>query len=164
MNTTNTPAPAAVTKVSTITGVLNLVLAAIKGQNDITVVSSEIEKLDGSIKGQPKGERVRLVLTGAGVGDSTRRYFLRNNSAFASLVEGAGAHVGAPKKSREDSNYTLYFATDAKVAGWQPAPEPKAEKVKMSKEEKAAARQAGKARARAERAAAAVREAEGVTA
>ena len=146
------------TRITTLTGALALVGTAIASQNDITVVSNEIEKLPA---GAPKGSRVHLVLSGAGVGDPTRRYFLRNNSAFASLIESVGLYMGSPKKARGDDNYHLFFGLTEDLANWQPAPPPKAEKVKMSKEDAAAARQAGKAAARARRASEAAAAAEG---
>lgn len=138
------------TRITTLAGALALVGTAIASQNDITVVSNEIEKITG--EGAPKGSRVHLVLSGAGVGDPTRRYFLRNNSAFASLIESVGLFMGSPKKARGDDNYHLFFGLSEDLANWQPAPPAKAEKVKMSKEDAAAARQAGKAAARARRA------------
>lgn len=148
-------------RITTLAGALALVGTAIASQNDITVVSNEIERIKG--EGAPKGSRVHLVLSGAGVGDPTRRYFLRNNSAFSSLIEEVGLFMGSPKKARGDDNYHLYFGLTEELATWQPAPPPKAEKVKMSKEDQAAARQAGKAAARARRAAEAAAAAEGQT-
>lgn len=139
-----------ITKISTLAGVLALVSTAIVSQNDITVVSAEIEKVTG--KDAPKGSRVKLILSGDGVGDATRRYFLRENSAFSTLIEDAGVFMFAPKKERGTDTYILYFGLNQDVVSYLPAPEPKAERVKMTPEQRKEARSAGKAAARLRRA------------
>jgi len=145
------------TRISTLAGALALVSAAIVDQNDIDVVSATIEKLP---TGAPKGSRVQLTMSGEGVDNPTRRYFLRNNSAFATLVEDAGLFMGSPKKARGVVTYSLYFGLTEELANWQPEPAAKVAKVKMTKEESAAARLAGKIAARQRRASEAAERAE----
>ena len=144
----NTPAPAP--KVRTLAEVQARVLELIAAQNEITVVSSEIVEIKG------KGKRVELILSGAGVGDPTRRYFLRENSAFASgVAKTEGLIMHAPKKARGAATYQLNFGLNEAATTYEaPAPE-KPAKVKLSAEEAKARRIAGKQAAKAAREAAA---------
>lgn len=158
-----TPAPQ---KIRTLEGAKVIVLEAIGKQNAIEVVSCEIVEVNGKNAAGDKvrGKRVELVLKGDGVGSSTRRYFLRENSAFASTIEGVGLFSHAPKKDRNAGEYQMFFGLTENVVSFEPPAPPKAEKVKMSPEERAAARLAGKQRKRAERDAAAAAAAEAAAA
>jgi hypothetical protein len=151
-------AAAPAVKIKTLADVQAFVVGLIGAQNEITVVSSDIEDVrDG---GKILGKRVRLVLTGAGVGDPTRRYFLRENSAFATAIEKSVVIMAAPKKERNSDQYILFFGlNEAAVSYKAPAPE-KAKKELMTPEQRKQARLDGKARKRAEREAAAAAKAE----
>jgi hypothetical protein len=150
--TASTPAVVAAPRVRNLTEAVAYVLAAIGEQNEIDVVSSEaVEvKVDGK-----RGRRIELILSGAGVGDPTRRYFLRENSAFATAIgrcEGLVMH--APKKARGSTTYQINFGTNADFVNYEaPAPE-KAKKELMTPEARKQARLDGKARAKAARLAA----------
>lgn len=149
-------------KITTIAGALALVSTQIALQNDIEVVSAEIVNVKGD--GAPNGKRIHLRLQGEGIESSTRRYFLRTNSAFATMLADTGLHLGAPKMERGAKVYDLYVALTPELAGWQPPAPPKAEKVKLSPEERKQRRQDGKAAARARRASEAAAEAEAAAA
>lgn len=163
-NTTETvvaAAPAA-KPLKTLADVQAFVITAITGQSEVEIVSCEIVEVKADGK---KGKRVELVLSGAGVGNSTRRYFLRNNSLFASTIRGAeGLVMAAPKKSRDAATYQLNFGLNETFVNYEEPAPAKAEKVKLTKEEARDRRIAGKIAARqrreAEAAAAAAAEAE----
>lgn len=130
----------------TLADIRAFILTAIALQNEITVVSSEIV----SVKGLP-GKRIELVLEGAGVGNPTRRYFLRENSAFASAIEEAGIICNWPDKARGVATYMGCFGMNEAAVNYE-APKPeKPAKVLLSAEEKKERRAAGKAAAKAKR-------------
>lgn len=146
-----TVAAAPAFKAKNINEVQTWVLEAIAKQNDITVVSAEVVevKFDGK-----RGKRLELVLTGAGVGDATRRYFLRENSAFASGLIEAGITSHYPKKDRGSNNYMTHFGINEGAVTFEAPAPAKPEKVLLSEDEKKARRAAGKAAAKAAREAA----------
>lgn len=122
-----------------------LELAQAQAGSEINVVSAEITQ-------NKHGKRVELILSGAGVGDPTRRYFLRENSAFASGVRGTeGLVMFAPKKARGAETYQLNFGLSESATQWMPEPPAKAEKVLLTPEERKARRMEGKAAAKAKR-------------
>lgn len=181
MNTKTAPAPKAttapaaaataesagspVTKISTFDGAQRWIKTAIDKQSDVEIVSMTVEDLDktvgeGDKSKRLRGKRIRLELKGAGIDDPTRRYFLRNNSQFASGAEAVGLHLHAPKKERNTTTYTMFLGMDKEVVSYEPPAPPKAEKKLLSADERKERRLAGKQAKRAERAAAAAAAAE----
>lgn len=150
-----------VSKIRTFDGAQNFIRTSLAKQNDVEIVSMEVEKVDAK-DGDKRisGQRIRLELKGAGIDDPTRRYFLRNNSQFASGLEDVGLFLFAPKKERNTETYIMYIGMTENVVNYAPPAPPKAEKVLLSADERKARRLAGKAAKRQERAAAAAAAAE----
>lgn len=135
--------------IKTLADVQSFVLERIALQNEITVVSADIEDVrDG---GKILGKRIRLVLAGAGVEHPTRRHFLRKNSAFASAIRDSVVLMHAPKKERHAAEYVLFFGLNANAVSYEAPAPAKPEKVKLTAEEARDRRIAGKIAARQRR-------------
>lgn len=150
-----------VSKIRTFDGAQNFIRTALSKQNDVEIVSMTVEKVDAKVgEDRVRGERIRLELSGAGIDDPTRRYFLRNNSQFASGLEDVGLHLFAPKKERNTTTYVMFIGMNESVVNYAPPAPAKAEKVLLTADERKERRLAGKAAARALRASAAAQAAE----
>lgn len=149
------------TKITTFKGAENFIRTSINDQNDVDIVSLTVEDVDAKVDDtRVRGQRIRLELSGAGIEDPTRRYFLRNNSRFASSLEDVGLHMHAPKKERNTTTYIMFIGMTENVVSYEPPAPAKAEKVLLTAEQRKERRLAGKQAKRLERAAAAAQAAE----
>lgn len=130
-------------KIANLAQAQTLIATLIAAQNEIEVVSNEIVSVKGA-DGKVIGKRIELVMTGNGVGDATRRYFLRENSSMASALREVNEIITfAPKKDRGSDTYTIHFGLNEAAVKYVPEVV-KEDKPKLSKEEALARRLEGK--------------------
>jgi hypothetical protein len=99
--------------------------------NEVTIVSTDaIDIRDG---GRYLGKKIQVVLEGAGVGDPTRRYYLRN-TRMKKITEGGEIFAKAPKKARGVNQYLIEFALNQAVLDYTPPAPVKEDKPEVKNE------------------------------
>jgi hypothetical protein len=99
--------------------------------NEVTIVSTDaVDIRDGS---KYLGKKITVVLEGAGVGDPTRRYYLRN-TRMKKITEGGEIFAKAPKKARGTNQYIIEFALNQNVLDYTPPAPVKEDKPEVKDE------------------------------